>query len=1602
MLNALHEWMKERNDARTAALLVEFSNAYYRNISANEWLARSVEDVYGATLSIWQLLQQRSAGVTNIRVFNPDYENHGWQSSHTIIELITDDKPFLVDSVRMELNQRQMAIHAIHYAVVPVERDKKGALVASRDGVNSPESAPSDALLSIEIDHHSDVATLLDLSQTLQDIVREVSVCVADFNPMLARMDEHIDALQSTPELAEQRAFLVWLRDQHFTFLAYDEFVLNKQKGALWIERTQEADLGLFRGYPKQTHRLKLNTLPADIQQFIGNDQSISFMKSGQRCRVHRPAYPDYVVIKRFNSAGDVIGGVRFMGMFTSIVYLETPNNIPIIRDKLQRVRELSGFERNSYRAKELDRILEVYPRDELFQSTAEQLQHIANSILNIQERRQTRVYLRKDPYSKFLSCLLYTPRDIYNTELRQKIEQVLMQEFAPLHIEFNTYFSESILARTHFILRLDEQHPVAFDEAQVAHKIQQAVRSWQDDLHAALIEQVGEETGNDYYQRYRHAFPAGYRERFTARGGVSDIVNIEALLVAEPNELGMSFYRELEEDEQHFRFKLFQRDGLLPLSDVIPVLENLGLRVMGEHPYELRLTNARCESVWVHDFTLYHASAEPINLAAIKTLFQHAFAAIWHGCAENDSFNRLVLSAQMNWRQVALLRAYARYMKQIKFGISERYIADTLCRYVSVSQQLLRLFELRFGLHDQSLDDRQTHELQHEAHLIAALEQVQQLNEDRTIRRYMELIKATLRTNFYQHDELGQDKSYISLKLNPSAVSDMPLPRPMFEIFVYSPRTEGVHLRAGKVARGGLRWSDRTDDFRTEVLGLVKAQQVKNAIIVPVGAKGGFIVKCPPTDGGREAQLAEGIACYQTFIRALLDVTDNRVDGAIVPPLQVVRHDEDDAYLVVAADKGTASFSDIANEISLARGFWMKDAFASGGSVGYDHKKMGITARGAWVSVQRHFRERGMNVQEQPFTVVGIGDMSGDVFGNGMLLSPHIQLQAAFNHQHIFIDPAPDVVRSFAERARLFQLPRSSWTDYDVGCISAGGGVFARSAKSIALTPEIRRCLAIEDERLTPNELIKAIMRAPVDLLWNGGIGTYVKSHAERHSLVGDKANDGLRVNGDELRAQVVGEGGNLGFTQLGRIEYALNGGVSYTDSIDNAGGVNCSDHEVNIKIMLNELLGNGDLTLKQRNDVFVKLTDDVADLVLEDNYRQTQAIVLAYRDCAKRLDDYQRVIQALEQSGKLNRSLEGLPSDDELLQRKQSGLGLTRPELSVLISYIKAELKEQLNDDVIANDDDCAQLLFGAFPSALATDFAQPLAQHRLRRDIIATQLANDMVNYMGITFVHRLHQSTGASSCDIARAYLTAKGIFSLDDYWQQLMALDTHVDSAVQERMMSDMIRLVRRATRWLLRNRRNLISIEHEVNAFQPSVQSLVTVLSSTLQGESLLRWQSLTEERQQQGVPALLASVTSAATDLYAALGIIEVAQHAQRSLDEVSLVYFTLGEKLSLSWFMEQITALNSQNHWQALARESLRDDLDWQQRALAMSLLTSYWLQGDLPEALLQWQQDQQLLFDRWQTMLIEIRKTEHMEFAMAAVALRELLDLAQASRH
>ncbi len=1583
----------------------QFTRAYYAATPVQELNSRKVEDLYGATLACWGFLQT-NASHSKVRVFNPDFEEHGWQSTHTIIEILHPNVPFLVDSVRMELNRREMAIHFINHAVMNFERDKDGELVLDSVLANAEGAAAKgrdEAIIYLEVDRHTDEALLDDVCESLLGILEEISLVVDDFAVFKTKSEETLDWIKqgktpcSKTEVKEAGEFIHWLNQNNFTYLASEDFVLEKSDGKTLIKREEASLQGIFRKDPHGPHQQVLEELSNSMQALVTSPQLITFSKSSRRSRIHRPAYPDYITVKRFNDKGEVVGGRRFLGLFTSKVYSDSPFNIPVLRLKTKAVMKNSGLDPEGYNGKELRHILEVYPRDELFHTDDEQLTETAIGILNIQERRRTQLFVRKDKQGKFLSCIVYVPRDLYNTELRQRVQSILVESFAPIDVEFTTFFSESMLARTHFILRLDPSKKAKVDIGRLEKQVQGVARSWQDDLMTALIDGVGEETGNRYFQQYRTGFSSSYREEFSPRTAVVDIQYLAAM---GENDIAMSLYRNVADEGSQFRFKLYNADTLLPLSDVIPILENLGLRVIGEHPYAITRTDGR--HFWMHDFTLEYTFSDSIDLHESKQQFQEAFRAIWFGKAENDNFNRLLLGAKIGWRETALLRAYARYMKQIRFGISEAFIADTLCKYPEITAFLVKYFQNRFDCtQSASMDERQKKRKAMDLLFTDMLDGVESINEDKIYRRYVELINATLRTNFFQLEN-NESKGYFSFKLSPSKITDMPLPKPMFEIFVYSPRVEGVHLRGGKVARGGLRWSDRIEDFRTEVLGLVKAQQVKNSVIVPVGAKGGFVAKHLPQDD-RQAFMAEGIACYKTFISGLLDITDNLVDNEVVPPERVIRHDGDDPYLVVAADKGTATFSDISNGIAQERGFWLGDAFASGGSVGYDHKKMGITARGAWVSVQRHFRERGINVQSEDITCIGIGDMAGDVFGNGMLQSEHIKLVAAFNHLHIFVDPEPtDVKASFAERKRLFELPGSAWTDYNRDLISKGGGIFARSAKSLTITPEMKKVFKIEADQMSPNDLINALLKAPVDLIWNGGIGTYVKASDETHADVGDKANDGLRINGGELNARVIGEGGNLGMTQRARIEYGLKtGGSSFTDFIDNAGGVDCSDHEVNIKILLNGLVMGGDMTNKQRNVLLEKMTDDVAELVLTNNYRQTQAIALAYREAKTRIDEYRRLMNDLEKQRKLNRELEFLPSDEQLTERKNQKMGLTRPELSVLISYTKGDLKEMLNNEQISRNPYLAKALETAFPHVLVEKYEETMYNHRLRSEIVATQLANEMVNRMGITYVNRMRDSTGADISSIVKAYVAARDVFRMNELWERIEQLDYKVSSEIQEKMMYSLMRLVRRGSRWFLRNRRREINLAEEVKHFRDRAAVISSRLSDLLAGEGKQVWQEYYDQLVEAQVPEDLAYQIAGSNYMFSALSIIEGAEHTLRPVEDVAATYYQVGCSLDLEWFLEQLNGMPVENHWQALARETYRDDLDWQQRTLTVSIIETL-PEGDLDARMEQWMQASEPMISRWRKTVNELREGEICDFAVFAVALRELLDLAQASRH
>ncbi|MEH6577200.1 MAG: NAD-glutamate dehydrogenase, partial [Amphritea sp.] len=1327
---------------------------------------------------------------------------------------------------------------------------------------------------------------------------------------------------------------------------------------------------------------------------------------------VHRPAYMDRVVIKRFDEQGNVIGKCRFHGLYTLAFYSEPMSVIPVVRSKAEAVLKRAGFDRRSHNGKELLRVMNDLPHDELLLSSEQELLDISMGIFSLHDRRKVRLLVRKDRCNQFITFLYYVPRDIFSTALRVMVQDMLVKACGASQSEFTTTFTESILARVQYVLRIDPNNPVAVDPAQLEAEVVKVSQDWSFELHAALTDVCGEEHGNRLQNNYRSAFTSAYREHFSAVSAVYDIQRIEAL--GEDNPVTMSFYRVLEQSQNLLRFKLFNADEPLVLSDVIPVLENLGMRVVGEHPYAVYRSDEK--QFWIHDFTLIYQGAEPVVLEEVKDVFHNAFANIWSGCAENDEFNHLVIGANLSWREVAMLRAFARYSKQIRFGFSQQYIAGTLARHIQVTKLLVALFRARFQPNRQGSDKVSAVAERIESSIVDALDKVDNLNEDKILRRFLELITATLRTSYFQCDAAGELKDYFSFKLNPRAIAGIPEPRPMFEVFVYSARVEGVHLRGGKVARGGLRWSDRLEDYRTEVLGLVKAQQVKNSVIVPVGAKGGFVPKKLPTTGGREAFQAEGIASYQIFISALLDITDNLVGGEVVPPIDVVRHDEDDPYFVVAADKGTATFSDIANAIAEERGFWLGDAFASGGSQGYDHKGMGITARGAWESVKLHFRELGLDSQSEEFSVIAIGDMAGDVFGNGMLLSEHIQLCAAFNHLHIFIDPEPDAASSFIERKRLFELPRSSWEDYNAELISTGGGIFSRAAKWLDISPQMQARFNIKEDRLSPNDLLTALLKAPVDLIWNGGIGTYVKASHESHAEVGDKANDSLRINGNQLRCRVLGEGGNLGFTQQGRMEFCANGGKSNTDFIDNAGGVDCSDHEVNIKILLNEVVANGDMTVKQRNALLREMTDEVSELVLQNNYKQAQAISVAHNHAHRSMDEYTRLISRLEAAGKLDRELEFIPADDVLQERKQAGLGLTRPELSVLISYVKAELKVALSESWITDDVYLSKEVLTAFPHRLVADFSEQIETHRLRPEIIATQIANGMVNSMGVTFAERLCQISGAGFGEVAAAFVIARDVFGIDQLWRDIEALDNQVNSALQQQMMADVIRLIRRATYWFLRNQRPSIDVAAAVEQFRPGVQQISSQLAELLKGEPLDRWQQKHDALVTTGVPAELAAMVAGADSLYSLLGIIQAAEQTGESLQRVAQIHFGLGDRLELHWFDHQVQELAASTHWETMVRDGFREDLTNHQQAITVSVLNADGFDGSdnrdasvsgedsvsrekTGDALVdQWLENNSQLLARWQGLLNEIRGSAQRDYAIFTVAIRELLELAQ----
>jgi glutamate dehydrogenase len=1585
--------VRERVEEEQAPQVEEFVRQYYRWVPPEDLVGRSPLDVYGAALAHWNFLHKRQPGTTKVRVYNPEFEQHGWQSTHSVVEVATDDMPFLVDSLSMELSRHHYGLHLLIHPVVHVQREDDGALAKLLPAGETEPGALAESAIHIEIDQQTEPAALEALRGDLLRVLGDVRAAVEDWPAMRARARDLIAELDQAPppvdadEIDEAKAMLAWLDDGHFTFLGYREYELVSERGEDSMRTVADSGLGILRQRGAKPVSRAFAKLPPRVRALARAKRLLTLTTANSRATVHRPSYLDYIGVKRFDDGGEVVGERRFLGLYTTAAYKAHPREVPVVRRKVQAVMERAALPPGSHAEKALMEILETYPRDELFQIPTDQLYAIATGILGLGERQRVRLFVRRDEYERFLSCLVFVPRDRFHTQNRERIQEILREAFDAESVDFELRLSESVLVRIHFIVRTGRTELGDYDLDKIEARIVEATRDWTDELHDALIDECGEERGNRLFRRYGHAFPTGYRADWLARTAVADIRRMEE--VQRGDGLGMSLYRPLEAPGSVLRCKLFRSAAPISLSDVLPMFENMGLKVADERPYEVRPSDG--SPIWIYDFGLGYVADGELDADEVRAGFQDAFARVWHRDVENDGFNGLVLQARLPWRDVTVLRAIARYLRQAGTTFSNRYMEQALMAHPDVARGLIDLFHLRFDPgreRDQQAADRVAADIE------KAIDAVESLDEDRILRNFLSVIRAMLRTNHFQ----PQPKRCLSFKLDPARIPLVPAPRPRFEIFVYSPRTEGVHLRGGSVARGGLRWSDRREDFRTEVLGLMKAQMVKNALIVPVGAKGGFVVKRPPAEGGREALLEEVIACYRTFIGGLLDLTDNIVDGKIVPPPQVVRYDGDDPYLVVAADKGTATFSDLANEIAAEYGFWLGDAFASGGSAGYDHKKMGITARGAWESVKRHFRELETDIQASDLTVVGIGDMSGDVFGNGMLLSEHIKLVAAFDHRHVFIDPDPDPAASYAERRRLFELPRSSWADYDTSLISEGGGVWPRTAKSIPLSPQAQQALGIEADRLTPTELIRALLRAPVDLLWNGGIGTYVKASSETHADAGDKANDGVRVDGRELRCRVVGEGGNLGLTQRGRIEFALTGGRLNTDAIDNAGGVNCSDREVNIKVLLDSIVADGDLTTKQRNELLVAMTDAVADLVISDSYRQTQALALARAQAPAMLDQHDRLIRSLEHAGRLDRALEALPDAEAMEERRSARLGLTQPELAVLLAYSKITLYAALLDSDLPEDPYLSRDLSRYFPAPLPERFSEQMQRHRLRREIIATHVTNSVVDRAGSTFVFRMQQDTGASASDIARGYAVAREVFEMRAFWADVEALDYRIAAETQASMLLEARRLVERATRWLLRNRRRPIDIAATVEHFADGARSLAAALPEILLDADRAAWDARVEQLVDAGVPAGLADRVANLGAMFAALDIVEVAGDTGRAVDDVAAMHFRLGSLVHLHWLRDRIAALPRENRWQEMARAALRDDLFSLHAELTADVLREGPTDGDLNRQLEGWMEGNTAPLERCLGVLADIRTSGTYDLTTLPVALRELRNLIQ----
>lgn len=1539
LISRIVQGVKKKVPSELQSLAGSFTRLYYANVPTEDLRTTPLKILINSATEMLTFSLVRPAGELKVRVYIDKRDIHDRLVPQTVVEIVNDDMPFLIDSVTGIINSLGYPIDLMIHPSMTVERGEKHVLKNVSKRLAHKVSKPCEAFIHCDIPDLLSPEKRADLAKNLIETLTDVRAAVQDWLPMKETLKKAIRDLKKCPppgaqeDLKEAIAFLEWIEDNHFTFLGACSYTVSPKQGKQKQTLIPEEGLGIL-GKPEDQelgHFFGSGDLLASTRRYILEPNPLILTKATQISRVHRRVPMDSLMVKRFNKTRKVIGVYQFVGLFTSAAYQRSIREIPLLRQKIDYILKRSGFSEDWHDGKTLLHILESFPRDELFQVSEEWLFETSMAILQLQNRQRLTLFVWPDKFKRFVSCIVYIPRERYDSELRRKIEKILERNFHAKLTNWHVQFGELAFAKVYYTLHLLEKKSVAYDLEVIKGEIREATLTWREDLRHALITAGGEQKGLGLFETYGKGFSKGYQERFLVKEAVQDILEIDRAFSKKA--LQAYLHQKEGQDKSRLGFKVFSTDHPISLSTILPILENMNLKVLSENPFVI--TRSDGQKIWIHDFDMKLEGKNSISLEKVQRNFLESFESILQGRIENDGFNRLIILAQFTWRDCQLVRAYAKYIRQLQGTFSQDYMEQTLAKYPALACLLKDLFTCQFS--PQHKSNREKDRLALLNKIKAFLETVDNLDEDRILRKFVNVISATLRTNFYQQHGKALEP-YISFKIDCDKIEEMPLPRPKYEIFVYSASVEAIHLRGGNVARGGIRWSDRREDFRTEILGLMKAQMIKNAVIIPTGSKGGFVVKNPSLF---ETVKESGIHAYQTLIHGLLDLTDNWIEGQIVPPQDVICRDEPDPYLVVAADKGTATFSDYANKIAEEYGFWLGDAFASGGSTGYDHKKIGITARGAWESVKGHFREMGRNVMKENITVVGIGDMSGDVFGNGMLYSPHLKLLGAFNHRYIFIDPSPNPQKSYEERKRLFDLPSSDWDDYNPHLISPGGGVFDRRMKSIPLSPQMKEVFDIEDDSLSPTDLVRALLKAPVDLMWFGGIGTYIKAKQESSVDVGDIVNDGVRINGQEVRARVIAEGANLGLTQQGRIEYAQKGGRLNRDTIDNSGGVDCSDHEVNIKILLHQVIQNNTLSMKKRNALLHMMTDDVERLVLQDNFWQVQAISLAERQGFRVLDEQARLMRTLEEEGFLNRLLEFLPDETEIMRRKADKQGLTRPELSVLLAYAKISLKKELMSSDVPDLPPLQSSLMAYFPERLQNAYPQEIANHPLKRDITVTVFTNSLVNRMGTTFIHELKRQTNTTAPQVAKTYVFVKELLDLSSLWRGLESLEM-VESDFQMDLMLKVCEKVKRFMEWFLRFKPADQDINELLQKFKPDFDLLKEDLASLFPPDGRKIYEEKVARYKRQGLPLALVENLIALGPLISAPDMITLAKDLALNVKEVAKIYFALGQHLGFEWLRKTALSLSGNTYWEQEAASSFVEDLYSTQRILTKKVLT------------------------------------------------------------